>query len=130
MIYTSGFLLGLLVTVLVMIRTIQSGIASDRRAHLRRALATVVSLAVTVLFAYLMSAHERLMPEREMDIHRIFSRAITWTVPFVAGTGALLWRYPGWRWPHRICVVVLLLATLGAAVTGVWALCVSSPRLA
>ena len=126
--FTIGFLVSLGLTVVLIALTLQSGIGGRRRAHLARALTTVGLLAVTVVFAFLMAEYERLFVPEKMRVHRMFSMTVAFVVPAVALTGAMLWKRPGWRWPHKICIGVFLLAALGAAVTGVWVLWTSTAK--
>lgn len=128
MIYTLTFLSLLVTTVGLMVLTMHAGIRKHRRAHLARALATVALLCATVVFAYLMSKYERLLPEREMAIHRIFSMTVAVAVPAVAITGILLWRDARWRRWHRWCVGLLVTATAAAFGTGMWVLFLSTAR--
>ncbi len=128
MTYTVMFLILLLCTAAVMGMTVHAGLRKRRRAHLARAITTIVLLVGTVAFAYLMSAYERVLPEREMATHRIFSTTVTYTVPAVVITGILLWRNPRWRRAHQSCVGVLVLATVCALGTGLWALYLSEAR--
>ena len=128
MIYTVTFLILLVFTASVMGMTVHAGLQKRRRVHLARAITTIVLLAATVLFAYLMSVYERILPEPEMNTHRIFSATITYTVPAVVITGILLWRNPRWRLAHRLCVGVLVLATVCALGTGLWVLYISEAR--
>ena len=85
--------------------TVLAGLRKRRRAHLARAITTVVLLAITVFFAYQMKT-ERDFPVEEMKIHRIFSTSIACIVPLLALTGAMLWRRPGWRTAHRLFIVL------------------------
>jgi CDP-diglyceride synthetase len=127
MIYTTLFLIGLCLTAAAMALTVVSGVKRRRRVHLARAISTVVLLAVTVVFAYLMGRYERSLPEREMGIHRIFSMTVAGVLPFVAITGIMLWRDGRWRRLHQICVGVLLIGTVCALATGLWVLSLSEP---
>lgn len=124
--YTTWFLVCLGLTVVAVVMTLRSGLRKNRRQHLIRALSSVLFLAVTVVFAYLMGEYERKFPETHMKIHKVFSLGVAAVVPMVALTGALLWRRPGWRNAHRIFVLVFLCGVAGASVTGVWMLAVSS----
>ena len=123
---TIGFLVSLALTVVALLVTVVSGLRKQRHAHLRRAIVTVLLMAVTIVFAFLLG-DVREFPAEEMAIHKIFSRTGAYMVPPVAITGAMLWRRPGWRWPHRLCIGVFLVGVLGAAVTGVWILALSTP---
>ncbi len=123
---TIGFLVFLTLTVVALAATVVSGVRRQRRAHLRRAIGTVVLMVVTIVFAFLLG-DVREFPAAEMEIHKIFSRTSAYMVPPVAITGCLLLRQPGWRWPHRACVGGFLVGVLGAAVTGVWVLALSTP---
>jgi hypothetical protein len=126
MIYTIMFLILLLFTAVMMGMTVLAGIRKQRRTHVVRAITTVVSLTAAVIFAYLMSLYERVLPPREMAIHRIFSMTVAGITPAVVITGILLWRKPRWRRAHRWCVGVLVLATVGALGTGLWVLFLSA----
>jgi hypothetical protein len=124
---TSGFLLFLSLTVVGVVMTLVSGLQKRRRPHIVRAVVTVALLAVTILFAFLM-AGVRVFPAREMAIHRVFSVSVAVLVPLVAASGILLARRPTLRWPHRACVSAFLVMAVGALVTGVWVLWLSSLR--
>ena len=128
MIYTVTFLILLLCTATMMGMTVHAGLRKRRRAHLARAITTIVLLTVSVVFAYLMSLYERVLPAREMGIHRIFSMTVACTVSAVVITGILLWRNPRWRRAHQWCVGVLVLATVCALGTGLWVLFLSEAR--
>ena len=128
MIYTALFLVCMTATAIAMGLTLWTGHKAQRRAHLARALTTVAMLVLTVLFAWLMSVYERVLPEREMAIHRIFSITVAVAVPLVAITGIKLWRQPSWRQAHRAMVGLLVVATVGALGTGLWVLWLSTAR--
>ncbi len=123
---TIGFLVALLLTVVALGATLVSGLRRRRKPHLVRAIATVVLLATTVVFALLLG-EVRHFPEWEMSVHKIFSRAGAFLVVPIVVTGAMLWRRPGWRSAHRVFVGLFLIAVLGAAATGVWVLWLSTP---
>ncbi len=125
--YTTAFLIFLGATVVAIVLTVLAGLRKRRRAHLVRAITTVVLLAITIYFAYQMDT-ERVFPVEEMKIHRIFSRSIACIVPLLVFTGAMLWRRPGWRPAHRLFIVLFLVDALCAAVTGIWVLYLSVPR--
>ena len=125
MTYTVTFLTLLPVTAVLMGMTVRAGLRKRRRAHVTGAVSTVLSLSATVVFAYLMSLHERVLPGREMGIHRVFSMTVACVVPAVVITGILLWREPRWRRAHQWCVGVLVLGTIGAFGTGIWVLLLS-----
>ncbi|MCA8954665.1 MAG: hypothetical protein KDC87_01245 [Planctomycetes bacterium] len=124
---TIGFLVSLLLTVVALVLTLVSGKTGHRRAHLARAIITVLLLGTTVVFALLLG-EVRQFPAREMGIHKIFSRTGVFLVPPIVLTGALLWRRPTWRTAHRVCVLLFLLAVLGAASTGLWVLWLSTAK--
>lgn len=121
-----GFLSFLGLTVVGLVVTVIAGLKKQRRVHLFRALTTVVLLGVTIVFAFLLGG-VRDFPPDEMAIHKIFSRTGAYMVIPVTFTGAMLWNRPGWRWAHRACIAVFLAGVLGAAVTGVWVLSLSTP---
>ena len=124
---TIGFLLFLALTVVALILTVRSGLTRQRQQHLRRAITMIVLLAITIYFAFRLGG-VRNFPDAEMAIHKIFSRTAAYMVIPLVATGWMLWRRPGWRTAHRLCIGVFLSAVLGAAVTGVWVLWLSTPR--
>ena len=121
-----GFFLCLALTVVALVATLIAGLRKQRRTHVFRALTTVALLVLTIVFAFMLSKVREFPPE-EMAIHKIFSRTGAYMVVPVAFTGAMLWRGPGWRWAHRGCVAIFLLAVLGASGTGMWVLSLSTP---
>ena len=128
MTYTTWFLVCLGLTVMVVLLTLRSGLKKERGQHLIRALSSVVLLAITVVFAYLMGEYEKEFPAGHMRVHRFFSLSVAGVVPLVALSGAVLWRRPNWRNVHRTFVVLFLCGAAGATVTGIWMLAVSSPK--
>ena len=115
-----------MLTVVALVATLIAGLKKQRRAHVFRAVTTVVLLVVTIVFAFLLGKVRDFPPE-EMAIHKIFSRTGAYMVIPVAFTGAMLWRGPAWRWVHRACVAIFLLAVLAASGTGIWVFSLSSP---
>lgn len=122
---TTGFLIFLVLTVLGLFFAVRAGVRRQRVPHLRWALSTVGLLAITVFFAFQMDK-VRAFPVEEMKIHDVFSKSAAYLIPPAALTGWALWHKPGFRWAHRICVGLFLLATVGAAITGFWVLSLSS----
>ena len=126
MLISITFFLALAITVAAAFTTLQSGRRGDRRAHLVRALSTVVLLAVTVVMAHWLGKH-REFPEELMAIHKIIARVAGLMVVPVVCTGIMLWHRPSWRIAHRTCVYVFLAGILVATGTGIWVFALSSP---
>lgn len=123
---TVMLLLFLGLTVAAIVVTLILGLKKRRRAHLVSAITTTVLLAVTVVFALLLG-RVRDFPPDQMAIHKIFSHSATYTFLAVVLTGVMLWNAPGWRWVHRTCIALFLLATLAATCTGLWVYSLSTP---
>src|SRR5690606_39616143 len=105
-----------------------SGLRRQRRRHVLRALITVLLLGITVWAAFGLSA-VRDFPADEMAIHKVFSRGGGLMVFPLAFTGLMLWRRPAWRRAHQVCIGLFLVLALGATVTGVWVLVLSTPKI-
>ena len=123
---TVMFFVFLGLTVVGIAGTLFYGLKKRRRIHLISALSTVVLLAVTVVFAYMLG-EVRDFPPEEMAFHKIFSHSSTYSLLAVALTGVKLWRSPSWRWAHRVCIAVFLLSALTATCTGLWVFWLSTP---
>ena len=123
--YTIGFLVFLVLTLIAVVLTLISGRRKARGPHLVRALSTVVLLITAVVFAFLM-ATERTFPAYEMGIHRYFSMSVACIVPLLVLSGILLWNKPGARRLHQVCIVAFLVAAAGAFGTGIWILSLST----
>lgn len=91
------------------------------------AIASVLTLAVAIVFAELM-ARERVFPQEAMRVHLVFAKAAGFAVVPVVVTGLLLLRRPGVRRWHLRAVWLFLLLAAAATVTGVYAFTGSMPR--
>ena len=114
-------------TLAALVATVITGVRHRRRPHLILAPASVVLLAITIVFAERMGA-ERTFPPEEMAIHLWFAKAATLLVLLVAGSGVCYLRTPRARWPHRIAVGLFLVAAVIASATGVWVFGLSTPK--
>ena len=120
------FLTFLGLTLASVVVTLIFGLKKRRRAHLVSAITTAVLLVVAIVFALLLG-QVRDFPSDEMAIHKIFSNSGAYLFLVVVFTGSMLWKSPGWRWAHRICIGLFLVAALCATVTGFWVFALSTP---
>lgn len=127
MVLSITFFVALALTTVGVVVTMRAGRRGDRGSHLRRALATVALLIVTIVLA-LMLGKARDFPDPAMAIHKAIARTTGFLVLAVIFTGIMLWRRPGWRRVHRTCVYVTAVMLVVAIVTGTWAFCLSTPK--
>lgn len=123
----TSFWVSFAVTLLLVAATIVQGRRRRRRAHLALALVSVAVLTVTIVLAERMGA-TRSFPRAEMRIHLWFAKSAALSVLPVVFTGAMLWRRPRWRRPHRVMVLLFLLLTVAATGTGTWVFGLSTPK--
>lgn len=115
----TSFWISFSVTLVLLIATIASGLRRRRVAHLVFALLAVGLLTLTIVLAERVGA-ARTFPPGPMRIHLWFAQSAACMVLPVVVTGVVLWRRPGFRWAHRVAVLVFLLLTVSASATGTW----------
>ena len=127
MLISITFFAALVLTLVGILFTVLAGRRADRPAHVKWALSTVSLLVLTIVLALVLGRY-RDFPEEQMGIHKIFARTGGLMVLPVAFTGLMLWRRPGWRTAHKVCVYLFILVAVIAAGTGVWVFSLSTPK--
>jgi hypothetical protein len=122
-----GFWLSFLLTVVLLVVTLASGLRGRRRLHLRTGPLTMVALALTiVLTEQLLARYD--FPADVKAIHLPCAKAGGLLALPVIATGIWYWRCPRARNWHRAAVALWLLAVVVATATGLWMFAQGVPR--
>jgi len=122
-----GFWLSFLLTVVLLVVTLASGLRGRRRLHLLTGPLTMVALALTiVLTEQLLARYD--FPADVKAIHLPCAKAGGLLALPVIATGIWYWRRPRARNWHRAAVALWLLAVVVATATGLWMFAQGAPR--
>ncbi len=122
-----GFWLSFVLTVLLLVVTLASGLRGRRRLHLLTGPLTMASLALTiVLTEQLLARYD--FPADVKAIHLPCAKAGGLLALPVIASGIWYWRRPRARNWHRAAIVVWLLAVALATTTGLWMFAHGTPR--
>lgn len=121
------FIASLLVTVVLLVASIWTGVKRRRKAHLKVVAVTVVSLTISIVLAELYG--RRFTFEAGIrDTHLLIAKFTTFFILAPAITGVLSLKRPGPHPWHGKSVVLFLLAVVVTVVTGTMMMLTGEPR--
>jgi len=124
-----GFVVFLVVTVLLLVATVATGLTARLRAHLVLVAVTVLSLGVTIWFAEQLGLEYDLTAAGAIkDVHLSLAKLATLSYLGPLASGFATLRDRAHKKLHlRIALVTVVLTVLAAA-TGAWMLALAEPR--
>jgi len=111
----------------LMVTALTSGRMRWRRLHLFAGPATMLALAVAVVFTEQL-VRSFTFPAEEMRIHLFCAKSAGFLALPVIVTGVFLWRWPRLRKLHLVCVLTFVGMALVATATGVWVFSLATPK--
>lgn len=123
-----GFVVGLLVSVVILGGVLVTGLKAQRRRHIPLVISYFVALGTTIYFA------ERMGDTLDLDaagritpIHLTLAKVTTLGYLLPVITGILTLRNPAHRGKHRLFALILVAMTLVTVCTGLWMVLAAEP---
>ena len=116
---TLPFWTAFVVTVLLIVMALITGLRGKRKVHVWVGPLTIVALAIAVVLTEQLMRNYDFPPE-ELAFHLVFAKAGGLLAIPVVITGIWLWRSEAARLWHRVAVWLWLVGVLTATATGLW----------